>query len=450
MAEPNFSYAEQPPWLRNDAQYDFSPFALGVQTAQREKDRALDERRLSVVEAEAPYRQKLLQQESEMTQFKLDDALRQRDQLLEAEREARLLPSVTDSLLQEGEALKAFSELLRAAGKKPILWSSPTFNQQLKSVGEAVKSTLSADRITEMEAYHNSRNELLKSQLTAKENAAGSPVGKLLDDLRLARERGDTEGISALQKSIELETSNAKEWGPSEVQRLLNERARAIESGRIDDTRILDAALQKATSTRSITTRIDPATGEVTITEGTQDVGGLEKTTKAQIEQKLLSQETLVNGLNELLSSGASQYFGPQGAIGNLLVDKLFANVYGDAVNPERVSSRQKLQGLKNIAVRALSDDRGQLSRQDQERVERLFPTGGYVGSPAEADILLRELADELKKRAVTLGRTVGKVPAWSMTDDELRKAAIDGTIDRAEAQREFLRRRPVVVPPPK
>lgn len=213
MAEPNFSYAEQPPWLRNDAQYDSGPFTLGVQTAQRNKDRALDERRLSVVEAEAPYRQKLLQQESEMTQFKLDDALRQRDQLLEAEREARLLPSVTDSLLQEGEALKAFSELLRAAGKKPILWSSPTFNQQLKSVGEAVKSTISADKITELEARHKAQFDAKTADIEARERIA-------------AQQRESIERVAAERNRNRLEISQMR--GGAIQEKLTPEDAAAM------------------------------------------------------------------------------------------------------------------------------------------------------------------------------------------------------------------------------
>lgn len=219
------------------------------------------------------------------------------------------------------------------------------------------------------------------------------------DRLKLAEGRADRPDLSAFGKMVQ-------------------ERNAAMLAGDRDTVRLYDAEM----SEKGIQVRTNPD-GTVEITQGAISPSGIEKTTKAQLEQKIMSQRELAEGLTRLLSTGAEKNFGVAGAVGSTLLDSWVANLPGMdwVANSGRIRDRALNNRLKNIAIRAVQDERGNLSEGDQRRINLLFPSDGVISvSPPKARVLWSEMLGSVKNTAKRSGETIGRPELWAYSQQEL------------------------------
>lgn len=162
--------------------------------------------------------------------------------------------------------------------------------------------------------------------------------------------------------------------------------------------------------------------GRSILTQGPISGSGVERTTKAQIEQRLGAMEELNLGVSELLAEGAQRHFGVIGALGNKIQDEMLANIPGIQANEARVKARAKNARLRQLAARSLGEEKGALSEGDVRRMALLFPPDGILSiSPSKAESLWEEIQVASRDRAKRLGEQIGQPAIWAYSVNELR-----------------------------
>lgn len=236
--------------------------------------------------------------------------------------------------------------------------------------------------------------------------------------LALMESAEDVPSIDLAEQRLKLAEERANRPDLSAFGKMVQERNQALLAGDADTVRLYDAEM----SEKGIQVRTNPD-GTVEITQGAISPSGIEKTTKAQLEQKIMSQRELADGLTRLLSTGAEENFGVAGAVGSKLLDDWVSNLPGLrwVADSGRIRDRALNNRLKNIAIRAVQDERGNLSEGDQRRINLLFPSDGVLSvSPPKARVLWNEMLGSVKNTAKRSGETIGRPELWAYPQQEL------------------------------
>lgn len=386
----------------------FGDFAMqGMQLGQNQQRLDLVKAQDAMEAAMMPAKSMLMKQETELNALKLAEALKQRQERVDATKAYSEASSLVSQALKSGkpdyDAITA--SLFDVAAKNPVLGQFKPFEDLLKQVEVSQQWQIRKDiKEFELEArkfqpgFGTALNPVTgkpeayfqgspgSAQLVS-EKASADPV-----DIRVADE------ITNLQNQIEATTDPVAKV--SLQRRLSNIQAQTAKTG---------------------TTIFDPATGKPLVQIGGKQPNGAPAGLQAEVTGKVVAQKRLVEGLQGLMETGADQFFGPAAKLSNLWYDKLYSNVAPGTADPTRIQAFQKNNELRSAAIRALTDDKGQLSEGDQRRVAKLFPAEGiFNGSPSEARALWDGLINSAKGNARRLGESIGDIQLWAYTDEEL------------------------------
>lgn len=209
------------------------------------------------------------------------------------------------------------------------------------------------------------------------------------------------------------------------------------------------------------TTTVDPTTGEVrTVVEEGSAVG--DRVTQRQLgtqQRKLEIARQQVNSLAKSLQTpAAARAFGVRGlgtAVRNQILSQLpRGEFFYDA---EAGEIRMKTRVLREQVRSALTDEKGDLSNADNERIKKLFPNPDSIGtSLQDAQQLVKTLQEVLDQRAGIVNQQAERVgqavptsegqvtpdsPVVPKTRAEFKKALQEGSLKfktREEAARAY------------
>lgn len=242
--------------------------------------------------------------------------------------------------------------------------------------------------------------------------------------LALMESAEDVPSIDLAEQRLKLAEERAKRPDLSPFGKELDERNRAFLAGRTEDVIRYDAKIAKDTARDGIELETNPD-GTIRLRQGSIAGGpsGLQPATRTALEQKLMAQRELNEGLTRLISTGAEKNFGVAGALGSKILDEWVANLPGMdwVANEGRIRDRAKNEQLKSVTLRAIQDERGNLSEGDVRRVNLLLPDSGILKvSPAKARALWKELLQTVRSQARRTGEALNRPELWAYPEQEL------------------------------
>lgn len=409
MAEPDFTMAEEPAWLRESQKGSFDflrPYVAG-------KEHRLNERRVSIAEEQLATNLKAAEQDYRMKQFVETDYLRNREMTLRAEAEAeKLLPQI-ESLLAEGGAMKAYYQLTDAASKNPILGYSKLYNQQMKFVLDGIKHTIDKTKA----------DALLKSY-DARESLGQQRIDNEKARLRNALERLRQSGARLDQQTIDLIVDSAKEgFDVSEAVRTIPRQT--IPVGPTTDEIGPPAA---PVEQKPLAELIKPV--ERPLTTGTI----------TDLQQGALRASNSLRGIQDAIRfiRENPNAVGPRGVIGEQ-VEKI-AGIINPTFRPTPITdTRTKLRTATTDILRSMRVD-SQMSNYERRKLDEIADVSGWIEDPGTAVNQLGVLSDAIVASQLRREKALHRSPSDELLR-QLRQAEIaslvqDGLLTVEEAIR--------------
>lgn len=383
MAEP-----ELPPWLTQQAD-PIGAVYKGVQTGGAIAG-VLNQR--NVIQS----RLRLEQQEQQMNHLRMEKAIKDRDDIFEADLIMQAVPDKIAPLLEAGKPSDARNVLLSLAARKPAVLNSDTFANLLKSVEAAVQTETTRLQLESM----NWRAELsadTRLEIAQAKAALDNDPNSLVAQQRLLRAYMQMEGLQQGRERIGIAKENLglRELGAR--QAAVNIESRLAESGQAPAVPLAPSGTLPPGPGG-----VQPATGLVV--PATRPLTTANATVNQEALSSALSGIRQASLLKPLINSGT---FGPRAFVESKLIDKFFANAYPELLNKDRVAASVMIAQLRGATARAIRSD-SNITKDEQQSIASTIPGNDkFFTSPAEAMVQLETINRGIVDRAIRAARNL-------------------------------------------
>lgn len=163
------------------------------------------------------------------------------------------------------------------------------------------------------------------------------------------------------------------------------------------------------------------------------DLPGVTTTTQTGLEERFISLDSLEGGISSMLTRlaepGAVSAIGIRGALGELFVDGLAAQINPNLVNEQRVEIREEARSLVQQNLRNISDDQ-RFTEAEREEVRKILVSLRAVESLPQAQTKLRrfrEIVRDTRKRSLgAINRLNAERDALNITPENIRNQSTE------------------------
>ena len=384
-----------PPWM-NAGEPAGAPLLRGAQAGQAiassflaARQQKLREREQAVSEEQQqqmmPLRMEALRMQQQAAGLELAEHKRKADAALQTKAGFALLADKMATIDWSDPADRA--SIWSIGAKYPDLLDSPEWNRIQQNFINSDKAQIGLENANRMLELQKERNKLLEDKQGTATMQDINAAQKLRQQAEALRSAGDTIGYQDKIRQAELLETHVAPKGIT------------IQTGTDDQG-------------RPITT--------------TQIGGGAPTTgTQTMAQQKQISFDTAVEGINDVLGRLRPADVGVAGVVGENVFDRWLGQIDPSVVSGKRVSNRRALGALRETLFQALSPERiggSGFSNKDAERIKEIADSLGAAHSYGEVATSLNEIRDTIRDRARIFAERTGQpIPESAKTEDELR-----------------------------